>query len=128
MLNEQEASRIVGACIRAVSHVSTVKLTGTLKDSKISTDGRVIDMVSLIFHDEEIGVRSLNHQIRDDNAFRSVGPSTPVFDVIDIVRTKATRIQAAKAAAATKTESKKSVKAAGEKSKKAGKSSKKSNQ
>lgn len=114
MLNQQEARRIVGACIRAVSHVSTVNMAGTLDDSQISDGGRVLRMVTLIVNNGNIGVRSLNHRI-SAGFFQNLGPGSPVFDVVSIVMNRATPISAFKglaAGGATKTATKKATKTA----------------
>lgn len=87
MLDEQEASQIVVDCIRAVSHVSSVDLGGTLDDAGIVDSTRVISMVTLIVNSKNIGVPSKKHRI-SASWFLGVSPSTAVFEVIDVVMDK----------------------------------------
>ena len=91
MLDEQEAAEIVVDCIRAVSHVPTVDITGTLDDAEISETARVNNMVTLIVNSKHIGVPSRQHRI-DANWFLSVDSDTPVLEVIGIVADKATPV------------------------------------
>jgi hypothetical protein len=91
MLDEEQASQIVVDCIRAVSHVSTVDLTGTLDDAGIVDSTRVNNMVTLIVNSKNIGVPSKQHRI-DAGFFLGVDSSTAVFDVIDIVMDKSVAV------------------------------------
>lgn len=85
MLDEQEAGQIVVDCIRAVSHVPNVDITGTLDDAEISNGNRVLNMVTLIVHSKQIGVPSRQHRI-DSGWFLGTEPDTPILEVIGIVR------------------------------------------
>ena len=87
MLDEESATQIVVDCIRATSGVGEVDVAGTLDDSGISDSTRVVNMVSLIVHSKKIGVPSKKQRI-SSSWFLGVDPSTPVFDVIDIVMDK----------------------------------------
>lgn len=91
MLDEQEAGQIVVDCIRAVSHVPSVDITGTLDDAEISDATRVNNMITLIVNSKHIGVPSRQHRI-DADWFLGVDPDTAVLDVIGIVRTKSVPI------------------------------------
>lgn len=87
MLDQQESAQIVVDCIRAVSHVPSVNINGTLDDAEISDDARVKNMVTLIVNSTQIGVPSRKHRV---NAmfFAGVDPDTPVLTVVGIVRDK----------------------------------------
>ncbi len=91
MLDEQEAGQIVVDCIRAVSHVPNVDITGTLDDAEISDTTRVNNMVTLIVNSKHIGVPSRQHRI-DAGWFLGVDPDTAVLEVIGIVRDKSTPV------------------------------------
>lgn len=93
MLDEQQASQIVADCIRAVSHVPVLSANGTLDDAGIVDTPRVNNMITLIVHDNVIGVPSQQHRI-SSSFFSGVDTDTVVEDVIGIVRDKSTPIQA----------------------------------
>jgi hypothetical protein len=91
MLDQPSASEIVVNCIRAVSHVPTVDESGTLDDAGISDTARVTNMVTLIVNSKQIGVPSKKQRI-SASFFLGVDPSTPVFDVEDIVMDKSVEV------------------------------------
>ena len=91
MLDEQEAGQIVVDCIRAVSHVPNVDLTGTLDDAEISDGTRVNNLITLIVNSKHIGVPSRQHRINAE-WFSGVDPDTTVLEVIGIVRDKSTPV------------------------------------
>ena len=88
MLDQQQSTQIVVNCIRAVSHVAQVDVTGTLDDAEIFDGTRVNNMVTLIVHSKEIGVPSEQHRIAA-GFFNGVTPDTAVLEVIGIVRDNA---------------------------------------
>lgn len=94
MLDEQSATEIVVNCIRAVSHVPEVDLTGTLDDAGISDSSRVTNMVTLIVNSKKIGVPSKKQRI-GASWFLGIDSSSPVFDVIDIVMDKSVEVSEA---------------------------------
>ena len=87
MLTDEQAGRIVGKCIRAISHVETVDTTGSLDDAEISDQTDVNNLVDLIVTDGEIGVPSEGQAIHS-SVFQNVGTDTIVNAVIKIVRDK----------------------------------------
>ena len=93
MLNDHDATEIVVNCIRAVSHVPEVDLTGTLDDAEISDETRVNNMVTLIVNDSVIGVPSRQHRI-SAQWFIGVDSDTAVVDVVAIVRKRSVPVLA----------------------------------
>ena len=85
MLTEEQAVRVVVDCIRAVSHVEIVDITGSLDDAEVLDQSRVNNLVHLIVSSGAIGVPSMAHAI-GDSAFNNVTTDTIVDELIEIVR------------------------------------------
>lgn len=90
MLTEGQSIAIVTNCIRAISKVPKVDLTGTLDDAEITEGKRVNRLVNKIVTGK-IGVKSESHDI-DVDFFNAVDPDTIVDDLVVIVRDNATPV------------------------------------
>lgn len=90
MLNQPQAIKIVGDCIRETSGVPEVQLGGTLDDASIRSD-TILGFISRIVNSSEIGVPSQNHRI-DEGFFQNIDTDARVLEVVDIVRTKSTPV------------------------------------
>lgn len=92
MLNDEQAIKIVGDCIRAVSHIDIVDTTASLDENEISDSLRINNLITLIVNSNAIGVPSVFHRI-SPSVLSDVSSDTIVNELIDTVRDESTEVQ-----------------------------------